>query len=106
MSCVRKQYSGGRSTGGHARPCRQPRTWEERLVDQAADGVQGMIGWHARLVGTMNASCCCSSPRLAPSIGVICRKYSISDGETEAGRPRPQTIAGRVGRRLFPQPAR
>jgi hypothetical protein len=42
---------------------------------------------------------------LTPSY-VICRNYSIRQGQSEVGKPRLQNPAGRVSRRVFQQPAR
>src|SRR5665647_346865 len=67
-------------------------------------------GWSSgttssRVVMTMNPACLCSSPRKASSLFVICRDYSIREGQSEVAQWGLRTTAGRVSRRLFQQPA-
>src|ERR1035437_1696917 len=53
----------------------------------------------------MNPCWCCSSPRIAPSLYVICRYCSIRDRQSEVAEPRLRTFAGRLSPRPFQQPA-
>ena len=67
-------------------------------------------GWPAgttssREVSMMSSSCRCSSPRIAPSLYLICRYYCIREGHRRTALASPSTRAGLRDRRLFQHPA-